>query len=70
MFKLLDECAALLRRGVEELDNYVTEGCRRFMELEDILDQISLPDISKRPLREGLHHAKQYLKSQYKVKLQ
>ncbi|XP_056021489.1 uncharacterized protein LOC125666969 isoform X2 [Ostrea edulis] len=37
------------------------------MELEDILDQISLPDISKRPLREGLHHAKQYLKSQYKM---
>ena len=41
MFKVLDECSALVRKSIEGLDNFVMEGSRAFGELEVVLDQLS-----------------------------
>ncbi|XP_061190254.1 uncharacterized protein LOC133198128 [Saccostrea echinata] len=67
MYKLLDDCSAMLRRSVEGLDNFVMDGCRAFQELESTLDCSQLPQSALIHLREGLRHAKRYLKSEFKM---
>ena len=40
MFKILDECTAMVRKSFEGLDNYVKEGCRGFTHLESLLEKL------------------------------
>ena len=64
LYKLLDGCAASVRKSMEGLDNYITEGGRAFVELEKLLTE--LPGDTK-DMKERLQQAKQYLKSDLKV---
>lgn len=67
MYKILDNCSALVRKCIEGLDNFVMEGCRAFDELNMVLDQMH-GDGDMKFWREGLQNSKRYLKSGLKVK--
>lgn len=64
LYKLLDECAASVRKSMEGLDNYITEGGRAFVELEKLV--VLLPEDTQ-ALKARLQEAKQYLKTDMKV---
>ncbi|VDI05460.1 Hypothetical predicted protein [Mytilus galloprovincialis] len=64
LYKLLDECAASVRKSMEGLDNYITEGGRAFVELEKLV--VLLPEDTQ-ALKARLQEAKQYLKTDMKI---
>ena len=66
MFKVFDECSAMVRKSIEGLDNFVMEGSRGFGELEAILNPLANRDKEVRLLKERLQEGKRYLKPEYK----
>lgn len=67
MYKLLEDCAALVRRSIEGLDNFVMEGCRAFRDLESVVHKLGLNNAESKSVLENLQNAKRYLKSELKV---
>ena len=65
LFKILNDCAASVRKSMEGLDYYIAEGGRAFQELEEILGDIS--DQETTELKQDLLGTKHYLKTDYKV---
>ncbi|CAG2250954.1 unnamed protein product [Mytilus edulis] len=67
LYKLLEDCAALVRRSIEGLDNFVMEGCRAFRDLESVVHKLGLNNAESKSVLENLQNAKRYLKSELKV---
>ncbi|CAC5400064.1 unnamed protein product [Mytilus coruscus] len=67
LYKLLEDCAALVRRSIEGLDNFVMEGCRAFRDLESVVHKLGLNNAESKSVQENLQNAKRYLKSELKV---
>ena len=42
MFKILNDCSALVRKSIEGLDYYMAEGGRAFSDVEKIVDQFNI----------------------------
>ncbi|XP_076084450.1 uncharacterized protein LOC143055196 [Mytilus galloprovincialis] len=69
LYKILDECSAVVRKSVEGLDNFIMEGCKGFDELDKVIKRLELPTEEVKCLLLGLQKAKTYLKSGLKVSL-
>lgn len=69
LYKILDECPAVVRKSVEGLDNFVMEGSRGFTELEKIINKLEIPSEESKILIMSLQNAKTYLKSGLKVSI-
>ncbi|KAK3109197.1 hypothetical protein FSP39_025224 [Pinctada imbricata] len=67
LYKILNDCSASVRKSIEGLDYYVAEGGRAFVDLEEILTNLKLPDEGEKVLKKKLIAGKQYLKTDYKV---
>ncbi|XP_076090297.1 uncharacterized protein LOC143062512 [Mytilus galloprovincialis] len=63
LYKILDECSAVVRKSVEGLDNFIMEGCKGFDELDKVIKRLELPTEEVKCLLLGLQKAKTYLKS-------
>lgn len=48
LYKILDECPAVVRKSVEGLDNFVMEGSRGFSELEKIINKLEISLVKSR----------------------
>lgn len=69
LYKILDECPAVVRKSVEGLDNFVMEGSRGFSELEKIINKLEISSEESKILSMSLQNAKTYLKSGLKVSI-
>lgn len=69
LYKILDECPAVVRKSVEGLDNFVMEGSRGFSELEKIINKLEISSEESKILSMSLQNAKTYLKSGLKVNI-
>lgn len=69
LYKIFDECQAVVRESVEELDNFVMEGSRGFSELEKIINKLEISSEESKILSMSLQNAKTYLKSELKVSI-
>ena len=67
LYKILNECSALVRKSVEGLDNFVMEGGRGFDDLENMIKQLDLPASDIKNLTADLHEVKSFLKTELKV---
>ena len=72
MLRILSECSAAVRKSLQGLNYFVTEGARAFDDLSSIVDKLSSlrADDGEWPARtkDALRAAKIYLKGDYKVK--
>lgn len=68
MFKILQDCRASVCHSLEGLDYYVVEGGQAFSDLKDVIRDLDLTIQEKQQITSKLLAAKQYLKSEYKVK--
>ncbi|XP_052075888.1 uncharacterized protein LOC127713978 [Mytilus californianus] len=71
MFKILSECAATVRKSLEGLDYYITEGVRAFQDIQIFLEELRRTgdlsaEVFKRHM-DVLLECKRYLKTDYKV---
>ncbi|CAC5405952.1 unnamed protein product [Mytilus coruscus] len=66
MHKILNDCAASVRRCVEGLDYYVAEGGKAFQDLETIIEKLCASSEKKKELKSKLLNGKRYLKSDFK----
>lgn len=69
LYKILDECPAVVRKSVEGLDNFVMEGSRGFSEPEKIINKLEISSEESKILSMSLQNAKTYLKSGLKVSI-
>ncbi|XP_052098404.1 uncharacterized protein LOC127733128 isoform X2 [Mytilus californianus] len=67
MYKILNDCAASVRKCVEGLDYYVAEGGKAFQDLEIIIGKLSASSEKKKELKSKLLNGKRYIKSDFKV---
>ena len=67
MFKILHECAASVRKSLEGLDYYVSEGVRAFQDLEGVVEELNVSANCIKRMKTSLLEAKQYMKSDFKV---
>ncbi|CAC5367570.1 unnamed protein product [Mytilus coruscus] len=70
MYKILNDCAASVRRCVEGLDYYVAEGGKAFQDLETIIEKLCASSEKKKELKSKLLNGKRYIKSDFKVHIQ
>ncbi|XP_052098399.1 uncharacterized protein LOC127733128 isoform X1 [Mytilus californianus] len=70
MYKILNDCAASVRKCVEGLDYYVAEGGKAFQDLEIIIGKLSASSEKKKELKSKLLNGKRYIKSDFKVHIQ
>ncbi|CAC5417479.1 unnamed protein product [Mytilus coruscus] len=70
MYKILNDCAASVRRCVEGLDYYVAEGGKAFPDLETITEKLCASSEKKKELKSKLLNGKRYIKSDFKVHIQ
>lgn len=68
LYKILDECPAVVRKSAEGLDNFM-EGSRGFSELEKIINKLEISSEESKILSMSLQNAKTYLKSGLKVSI-
>ena len=69
MLRILSECSASVRKSLQGLDSYVTEGARAFDDLAGVVENISTNvELSERgEILDALKAGKLYLKGEYKV---
>ena len=67
LYKILNDCAASVRKCVEGLDYYVAEGSKAFQTLEAVIDKVDVPDVQKKTYKQQLLDAKRYIKTDFKV---
>ena len=67
MFKILNDCSALVRKSIEGLDYYVAEGGRAFLDVEEIVDQLNITEEKSKSLKTKLLNSKRYIKLDLKV---
>ena len=67
LYKMLNDCAASVRKSIDGLDYFVAEGGRAFQELESVVNDLNLSDNSVKDMKASLLDAKRYLKSDFKV---
>lgn len=71
LHRVLQECAASVRKSLQGLDNFSAQGTEAFDDLNTLVDK--LVDLGKtqvwaREMKQKLRSAKQYLKGDYKVR--
>ncbi|XP_076106707.1 uncharacterized protein LOC143075235 [Mytilus galloprovincialis] len=67
MYKILNDCAASVRKCVEGLDYYIAEGGKAFQDLETIIEKLCIFSEKKKELKSKLLNGKRYIKSDFKV---
>ena len=67
MYKILNDCSALVRKSIEGLDYYVAEGGRAFADIEEIVDQLTITEEENKAFKTELLDSKRYIKSDFKV---
>lgn len=67
MYKILNDCAASVRKCVEGLDYYIAEGGKAFQDLETIIEKLCISSEKKKELKSKLLNGKRYIKSDFKV---
>ncbi|XP_071162572.1 uncharacterized protein [Mytilus edulis] len=70
MYKILNDCAASVRKCVEGLDYYIAEGGKAFQDLETIIEKLCISSEKKKELKSKLLNGKRYIKSDFKVHIQ
>ena len=70
--RVLDVCSALVRTSLQGLDNFSAQGSKAIEDLSEIVDKIADQAKSQawaKEMKQTLRSAKQYLRSDYKVRL-
>ena len=72
LLRVLDVCSASVRKSLQGLDNFSARGTKAFEDLCETVDRIADQANSKawaKETKQALRFAKQYLRSDYKVRL-